>query len=126
VRLLSGAATVVLVLVVAGCGEGNKPEQVARDYVATNAASKCGVLDLALVEQLTGKRGSAARAECRRNVTRFPAPRQVTVQAVRTAGTGDPDGSGGASEVQLVADGHPAEVRLRRQHGQWQIVGLGD
>jgi hypothetical protein len=69
-------------------------------------------------------RGSAARAECRRNVTRFPAPRQVTVQAVRTAGKGDPDAAG--AEVQLVADGHPAEVRLRRQHGQWQIVGLGD
>jgi uncharacterized lipoprotein len=128
VRLISGAVALLLAVgVLAGCGDGPKPEAVARDYVATNAATKCDVLDPALVEQLTGKQGDAALAACRHNVTRVPAPTQVKVQGVKDEGTGeDPDAGGGVAEVRLVADGRPAEVRLRRQDGTWKIVGLGD
>ena len=39
------------------------------------------------------------------------------------------ESAGGAeaeSEVELVADGHEAEVRLVKQHEQWQIAALGE
>ena len=118
-------------LLLAGCGAA-KPEDVAVSYVATNAASKCDLLTQALVEQLTRQRGAAARATCRRNVVRFPAPRHVEVRRVKGGGEdeGEEHESAGAveaeSEVQLVADGHEAEVRLVKQHEQWQIAALGE
>jgi hypothetical protein len=30
------------------------------------------------------------------------------------------------AEVQLVADGHPADVRLVKRHEHWLIAALGD
>jgi hypothetical protein len=118
-------------LVLAGCGAG-KPEDVAVKYVATNAASKCDLLTQALVEQLTRRQGAAARAACRRNVVRFPAPRHVQVRRVKGGEEDEGEGhesEGGVeaeSEVELVADGHEAEVRLVKQHEQWQIAALGE
>jgi hypothetical protein len=118
-------------LLLAGCGAG-KPEDVAVSYVATNDASKCALLTQALVEQLTHRRGDAARATCRRNVVRFPAPKDVRVRRVN-GGEEDKgeehESEGGVeaeSEVELVADGHEAEVRLVKQHEHWQIAALGE
>jgi hypothetical protein len=118
-------------LLIAGCGAG-KPEDVAVSYVATNAASKCDLLTQALVEQLTRRQGAAARAACRRNVVRFRAPEHVKVR--RVVGGDEDEGeerepAGGVeaeSEVELVADGHEAEVRLVKQHEHWQIAALGE
>jgi hypothetical protein len=122
-------------VLVAGCGEGAKPQDVARDYVATNKASKCDALDRALVEQLTAKRGDAALATCRENVVRFPAPRDVKVAQVKTSESGSEsedereragEAGGEEAEVRLVIDGKEAEVRLRKLEGEWRIVALGE
>jgi hypothetical protein len=114
---------------VAGCGEGEKPEAVAKRYVATNAASKCDVLSTQLVEQLTGKRGEAALAACRHNVVRFPAPEDVRIRSVKAEG-GDEgkeaEEHAGEAEVQLLADGREAELKLAKQDGEWRIVQMGE
>jgi hypothetical protein len=118
-------------LLVAGCGEGPKPEAVAKDYVASNAASKCDVLAPALVESLTGKRGAAALAACKHNVVRFPAPRDVRISRVEgEAGeAGEEEGEtekATEAEVELIADGREAAVKLAKQDGRWRIVALGE
>jgi hypothetical protein len=133
VRLLVSGALMAGLVLVAGCGEGAKPQDVARDYVATNKASKCDALDRALVEQLTAKRGDAALATCRENVVRFPAPRDVKVAQVKTSESGSEaereragEAGGEEAEVRLVIDGKEAEVRLRKLEGEWRIVALGE
>ncbi|MDX6364850.1 MAG: hypothetical protein QOC85_3887 [Streptomyces sp.] len=129
------------VLAAAGCGEGTKPETVATQYVGTNAATKCDVLSTQLVEQLTGKRGAAALATCRRNVVRFSAPKDVRIRSVKAEGgdagksaaerekekaNGEAAAHATEAEVQLVADGKEAELRLAKQDGEWRIVQLGE
>jgi hypothetical protein len=129
VRLVSGVVVLTAAgALVAGCGEGPKPETVAQRYVASNAASKCDVLATQLVEQLTGKRGEAALAACRRNVVRFPAPTDVRVRAVQAEGGDKPGESEEAreAEVRLLADGREAELKLAKQDGEWRIVQLGE
>jgi hypothetical protein len=114
---------------VAGCGEGEKPETVATRYVGTNAASKCDVLAPALVEQLTGKQGDAALAACRRNVVRFPAPEDVRIRSVKAEGGEqgeEAEEHAGEAEVELLADGREAELRLAKQDGEWRIVAMGE
>jgi hypothetical protein len=109
----------------AGCGEGTKPEVVAKQYVASNRASKCDMLSTQLVETLTGKRGAAALAACRRNVVRFPAPKDVRIRSVKAEGGEEAD-QAGMAEVRLLADGQEAELRLAKQAGNWRIVQLGE
>ena len=113
---------------VAGCGEEEKPEAVAKRYVATNAASKCDALSTQLVEQLTGKQGEAALATCRRNVVRFPAPKDVRIRAVKAEGEEGEEAEehGGEAEVELLADGREAELKLAKQDGEWRIVAMGE
>lgn len=111
-------------LLVAGCGEGPRPEAVAKDYVASNAASKCDVLAPALVESLTGRHGAAAVAACKHNVVRFPAPRDVRI--ARVEGGGEEADAGTAADVELIADGTEAVVKLAKQDGRWRIVALGE
>jgi hypothetical protein len=131
--LRSGASlAVAAAALLAGCGSG-KPQEVAVRYASTNHADKCGLLTQALVEQLTRERGAAARAACRRNVVRFPAPKDVRVRGV--SGGDEPDGDAGEaarggveaeSEVRLTLDGREAEIRLVKQHDHWQIAALGE
>ena len=126
---LRGGASLLLAagtLLVAGCGAG-KPQDVAVSYVGTNAASKCALLTQELVEQLTREQGAAARAACRRNVVRFPAPKDVRVRAVKGGDEEHEAGGGeGESEVELVADGRAAEVRLVKRDERWRIAALGE
>jgi hypothetical protein len=115
-RWLPAAALLMLGLV--ACGGTKPPQDVAREYVATNAPRKCDALTQSLVERLTQRRGEAARAACRRNVARFAAPRDVKVRQTHAEGR--------VAEVQLIADGRPAEIRLVKQGGRWRISGLGE
>jgi hypothetical protein len=145
-RGASLAVAVAAAAALAGCGAG-KPEDVAKAYVATNDASKCDMLTQGLVEQLTGRRGEAARAACRRNVVRFPAPEDVRVRAVNERSGGQREARGRSedheggeaerereqaggieaeAEVELIADGREAEVRLVKQHERWRIAALGE
>jgi hypothetical protein len=123
VRLVSGAVLVAACALAAGCGEGPKPEAVAQTYVASNAPDKCEVLSTRLVEELTGKRGEAALAACRRNVVRFPAPNDVRIRSVKAEGEAE---EARGAEVRLLADGREAELRLAKQDGVWRIVQLGE
>jgi hypothetical protein len=118
------AVAILAAAVPAGCGE-REPADVARDYVATNTAAKCDLLTQGLVEQLTGRRGAAARAACRRNVVRFAAPKDVRVREDGDAGEKDAEAAG-RTEVELVVDGHPADVQLVRHGETWLISGMGD
>jgi hypothetical protein len=120
----SAAALVAAAVLAAGCGE-EKPADVARAYVATNEPGKCAMLTQGLLEQLTGDQGQAARAACRRNVVRFAAPKDVRVRG----GEGEEGEEGeeaGETEVELVVDGHPADVKLVRHGEHWLIAGMGD
>jgi hypothetical protein len=119
------AALVAAVALASGCGSEVRPQDVAKTYVGSNAAGKCAALTQQLLEQLTGDQGAAARAACRRNVVRFPAPRHVLVSRVEGGGD-DPDAGAGKVVVALVADGHPADVQLVRRGERWLISGLGD
>jgi hypothetical protein len=121
----------VACVLVAGCGEGEKPEAVAKRYVATNAASKCDVLSTELVESLTGKQGEAALAACRRNVVRYPAPKDVRIRAVKAEGGEAAEREGETeeareAEVELLADGREAELKLAKRDGKWRIVQMGE
>jgi hypothetical protein len=118
------AAAVAAATVLAGCGE-EKPADVARSYVATNKPSKCDLLTQGLVEQLTGRQGAEARATCRHNVVRFAAPEDVRVRGGEEQDEGE-ESEAGEAEVELVVDGHPADVKLVRQGEHWLIAGMGD
>jgi hypothetical protein len=113
-----------LCLALAACGEGPEPAAVARDYVASNDASKCDVLSPRLVEQLTGKRGDAALAACRRNVVRYPAPKDVRIRDGEESEREATET--GEAEVELIADGREAAVTLEKEDGRWRIVRFGE
>lgn len=115
--------------VLAGCGgEGPGPQDVARDFVATNAPSKCELLAQPLVEQLTEKTGAAARAECRRNVVRFAAPKEVRLPGGESEAEREREraAEGTAAKVDLLVDGRETGVQLNKRDGRWLIVGLGE
>jgi hypothetical protein len=124
-RCGASAAALLVAAVLAGCGE-TEPKDVARDYVATNRADKCDLLTQGLVEQLTGRRGEAARAACRRNVVRFAPPKDVRVRGGEEEEEGQEAEEAGETEVELVVDGHPADVKLVRHGERWLIAGMGD
>ena len=109
---------VLVVVTLTACGGTKPPQDVAREYLATNAPSKCDALTQALVERLTQRRGAAARAACRRNVARFAAPHDVKVRRTHADDR--------VADVELLADGRPAEIRLVKHAGRWRIAGLGE
>ena len=113
-------AALFATLVVAGCGDDypDKPQEVAKRYIATNAGSKCRYLTQRLIETLTEQRGEAARAACRRNVARVPKPKQVRL---RDAEVDEHD-----AEVEVLSDGREAKLKLVRSGGRWRISGFSD
>jgi hypothetical protein len=116
-RLLAG---MVLAALLSGCGDAypDKPQEVAKRYVETNAGSKCRYLTQQLIETLTEKRGADARAACRRNVARVPKPKAVQL---RKAEVDEDD-----AEVEILRDGKEAELRFVRSGGRWKISGFAD
>ncbi|HEX8105918.1 MAG TPA: hypothetical protein VF533_25095 [Solirubrobacteraceae bacterium] len=110
-----------LLPVLAACGGEDypkDPQKVALTYVKSNDASKCKYLTQGVTEQLTGKRGASAREACRKNVERFPAPKKVTIREYEV----EPDDA----EVELLADGKEAAVKLRKIDGRWRIAGFSE
>lgn len=108
-------------LATAACGGDGYPEDpqdVAKAYVKSNEGSKCRYLDTTLVERLTRKRGAAARAACEKNVERFDAPGKVTIREFEV----EPDDA----EVELLADGKEAAVKLRKVGGRWKITSFSE
>lgn len=113
-------AALLATLVVAGCGDDypDKPQEVAKRYIATNAGSKCRYLTQRLIETLTEEKGEAARAACRRNAARVAKPKRVQL---RDAEVDEHD-----AEVEILSDGKEAKLNLVRTGGRWRISGFSD
>jgi len=108
-------------LALPGCGGDGypeKPQAVAKAYVATNAGSKCRFLTQRLMETLTGRQGADARRTCERNVARVPRPRKVTL---REAEVEERD-----AEVEVLRDGAEAKLNMVRQGDRWKIKGFSE
>ena len=108
-----------LAVAFAGCGATAEvpPDEVARDFVTSNAPAKCRLLTPELLEQQTGRRGPAALRFCERNVVRFPAARDVRVLEAEVAGP--------RAQVELVADGSEERFELVRTDEGWRIAAAG-
>src|SRR3954471_6305751 len=107
--------------VIAACGgDGypDKPQQVAKAYVATNAGSKCRFLTQRLMETLTARQGAEARRTCEQNVARFATPRKVTL---REAEVDEHE-----AEVEVLHDGSEAKLTMVREGERWKIAGFGE
>jgi hypothetical protein len=114
-------AALALICAAAGCGgDGypDKPQEVAKAYVATNAGSKCRFLTQRLIESLTHRQGPAARAACERNVAKFDAPAKVSVREAEVEDR--------RSEVEVVMDGREAKLSLAKQDDRWLIEGFAE
>jgi hypothetical protein len=114
-------AALVAMVALAGCGgDGypDKPQEVAKRYVASNAGSKCRYLTQRLIETLTEQKGAAARAACRHNVARVAKPKEVKL---REAEVDEHE-----AEVEVLRDGKEAKLNLVREDGRWRISGFSD
>lgn len=114
-------AALLVAAVLAGCGAGSypdKPQQVAKAFAAGAEGSKCRFLSQGLMENLTNRQGAAARAACRRNVAKFPAPKKVSVRGAEVDET--------RSEVEVVMDGREAKLELAKDEGRWLIDGFSE
>jgi hypothetical protein len=101
-----------------GDGYPEKPQEVAKAYVGTNAGSKCRFLSQRLMESLTGKQGREARGTCERNVARVPRPKKVTL---RDAEVDEHD-----AEVEVLSDGSEAKLNMVRSGDRWKITGFSE
>ena len=101
-----------------GDGYPDKPQQVAKAYVATNAGSKCRFLSQALIETLTGRQGADALRTCERNVARVPKPKQVILR--------DSEVDEHDAEVEVLSDGSEAKLKMVRSGDRWKITGFSD
>ena len=115
------ALLVALALLLAACGgDGypDKPQEVAKAYVATNAASKCRFLAQELIETLTERQGADARRACRENVKRFAEPKSVKLREAEVEEH--------EAEVEILSDGKEAKLALERKDGRWRIAGFSE
>ena len=111
------ARLAVVLVAVAGCGgDDRSPQDVAREYVASDDPEKCDDADLAFLERQTRERGDAAREACRRSVERGSPPKGVRVVEAETRGD--------EAEVRLEAAGQRIRVRLRRDGDRWRVIDL--
>jgi len=112
---------VLLAGALAACGSDDypdKPQQVAKAYVATSAGSKCRFLTQRLIEALTARQGADARRTCEHNVARVAAPKRVTV---REAEVDEHE-----AEVEVLRDGAEAKLNLVREGDRWRIAGFAE
>jgi hypothetical protein len=111
-------ALLITAVLVAGCGSPERPpEDVARNYVASDDPEKCDKdADIAFLETQTHKKDEAAREECRRNVERSKPPKDVKVLGKEV--------NGNRAEVELEASGQHIRVLLRRLGGYWRVTGF--
>jgi hypothetical protein len=120
-RVAALLVALALICAAAGCGgDGypDKPQEVAKAYVATNAGSKCRFLTQRLIETLTAKQGAEAHHTCERNVARVAAPKKVTLR--------DAEVDEHEAEIGLLRDGGEAELKMVREGDRWKIAGFGE
>jgi hypothetical protein len=117
---IRAVAALAAAVALAGCGDDypDRPQEVAKRYVSTNAGSKCRYLTQRLIETLTEKRGAEARAACRRNVARVAKPKEVKLR--------ESEVEEHEAEVEILSDGKEAKLSLVRSDGRWRISGFSD
>lgn len=117
------AAALVLTLGGAGegCGDGypSTPECLAEAFVTREDASKCDLVDPALLEQVVRARGPEARERCARAVAARPAPEEVEI--LEREG-----GAGGTVVVEFLAGGDEGTITARKVDGRWRIVSFAE
>lgn len=114
-------ALAVLPAALAACGgDGypDKPQEVAKAYVASNAGSKCRFLTQRLMETLTARQGADARRTCEHNVARVAAPERVTLR--------DAEVDEHEAEVEVLRDGAEAKLNMVREGDRWKIAGFAE
>ena len=107
------AAALVPAALLAACGGGTTPAEVAYEYVTTNTPAKCDLLVPELLERQTGRTGPAARAYCAENVGLEQPPAEARVAEAEIVG--------GTAKVELVIDQTEERVELVQRDGEWRI-----
>jgi hypothetical protein len=103
-----------------GCGDGypSTPECLAEAFVTREDASKCDLVDPALLEDVVGARGAAARERCARTVAARPAPDEIEIL--------EREQLGDSVVVEFEADGEEGSVTVRKVEGRWRIVSFAE
>ena len=116
----AGAAAAFALSGGGGCGDGypDSPECLAEAFVTRTDASKCDLVDPALLEDLVGVRGPQAREQCARTVASRPAPDSIDV--IEREATGD------TVVVEFLAGGEEGSITARRVEGRWRIVSFAE
>lgn len=116
-----GALALVLVGGGGGCsasGYPGSPDCVAREYVTRTDASKCDFVAPAVLEEITGEQGAAARRVCARAAERASAPEDVEILERETVGD--------QVIVEIKTDGREGKLTLGRSGGRWQITSFAE
>lgn len=103
------------------CGDGypSTPECLAEAFMTRTDASKCDLVEPALLEEVVGVRGhAAARERCARTVAGRPAPDEIEILERETIGD--------TVVVEFFADGQEGSITARRQDGRWRIVSFAE
>jgi hypothetical protein len=103
-----------------GCGDGypQSPECVAEAFMTRTDASKCDLVDPALLEDLVGARGAAARERCARTVASRPGADEIEVLEREPVGD--------TVVVEFLADGRENSITVRNVDGRWRIVSFAE
>ena len=122
VALVVAGALVLTLGGESGCGDGypSTPECLAEEFVTREDASKCDLVDPALLEQVVRARGPEARERCAQSVSAGPAPEEVEIlEREREEGEG-------TVVVEFLADGKEGSITARRIDGRWRIVSFAE
>ena len=108
------ALPLVLAGLTAGCGGGASPQEVAREFVATNEPAKCKLILPEVLERQTGQRGDAALRFCEANVGSTPRPSDIRVVESETVA--------GTVVVEMIVDDREERIGLVKRDGKWRIA----
>ena len=111
---ISHAVPLLLAALTAGCGGGASPQEVARDFVATNEPAKCKLVLLEVLERQTGRRGEEALRSCEANVGSTPPARDIRIIESETIA--------GVVVVEMVVDDREERIGLVKRDGKWLIA----
>ena len=108
------AVPLLLAALTAGCGGGASPQEVARDFLATDEPAKCKVILPELLERQTGRRGEDALRFCEANAGLTPPAKDIRVVESETVA--------GVVVVEMVVDQREERIGLVKRDGRWRIA----
>ena len=119
--LAAAALAVALVGGGSGCdsaGYPDTPDCVAREFVTRTDPSRCDLVEPALLEQITGARGTEARRRCTAAAAASDPPDEVEVIERETIGD--------TVVVELLSDGREGKITLTQGGGRWRISSFDE